>query len=350
MNRRSRGWLSPRDDNDAELDALLAGAWEDGAAAAGKVLGLQAGKAALLATCGQQQAAGTTGSAAPGAPQKLALRAYRHRQKRRRTARAITAAGAVAALAGGAVTIAGVTGAFSSGSARQIHGRQSKTTAYVTRIEHALALSGQDSVVGYARTVYPPGMSFEPVATGLHGQYRPGASSPWSVSTVVRWSYRGITKTSAFTAAGQRVFDERIAVVHGGGGATVAVIYRGATWWRATIRPVPGAKLGSPRCGPRVQMGAGGWPAFIREELACGEYTLDGRQRVDGVDAIKITGNRGLDTLWVNPATYLPVRAIFTFGRVRVQTDFRWLSPTRARLARLGVPVPAGFRQVPPPS
>jgi hypothetical protein len=220
----------------------------------------------------------------------------------------------------------------------------------VTRAEHALALSGQDNVLGYARTVYPPGMSFEPVATGLHGQYRPGASSPWSVSSVVRWSYRGITKTSAFTATGQPVFDERIAFVPGGGSATVAVIYRGATWWRATIKPVPGANPGSPRCGPRVTMGAGGWSAFIREELACGEYTLDGRQRVDGIDAIKITGNRGLDTLWVNPATYLPVRAIFTFGRVRMQTDFRWLSPTHARLAHLGVPVPAGFRQVPPPS
>jgi hypothetical protein len=66
MNRRSRGWLSPRDDNDTELDALLAEAWDDGAAAARKVLDLQAGKAALLAACGQQQAAGTAASASPG--------------------------------------------------------------------------------------------------------------------------------------------------------------------------------------------------------------------------------------------------------------------------------------------
>jgi hypothetical protein len=259
----------------------------------------------------------------------------------------VAVAAAVAGLLAALFPGSPVTGARGpAASAEQV-----RATAYVvTRAEHALALSGQDSVLGYARTVYPPGMSFEPVATGLHGQYRPDASSPWSVSSTVRWSYRGITKTSAFTAAGQRVFDERITFAHGGGSATVAVIYPAATWWRATIKAVPGAKPGSPRCGPRVMMGAGGWPAFIREELRCGEYTMDGRQRVDGVDAIKITGNKGLDTLWVNPVTYLPVRAIFTFGRVRMQTDFRWLSPTHARLARLGVPVPAGFRQVPPPS
>jgi len=37
---------------------------------------------------------------------------------------------------------------------------------------------------------------------------------------------------------------------------------------------------------------------------------MDGRQRVDGIDAVKITGGKALVALWVNPATYLPVRAI----------------------------------------
>jgi hypothetical protein len=51
-------------------------------------------------------------------------------------------------------------------------------------------------------------------------------------------------------------------------------------------------------------------------------------------------------TLWVNPATYLPVR--LKLGGL--QTDFQWLSPTPAGLALLNMPVPAGFHQVPPPS
>jgi len=350
MNRRSRGWLSPRDDNDTELDALLAEAWDDGAAAARKVLDLQAGKAALLATCGQQ-AACTTGSAAPAAPQKVALRAHRrrhhhhHHQQRRRAARAITAAGAVAALAAGAVAVAGVTGAFSSGSARQIHGQQFKTTAYVTRIEHALALSGQDNVLGYTRTELPPGSIAEPVANGVQMRPGPGASSPWSVGSLVTWSYQGTREVSAFTATGQRVFDTRTTSAGGRGKATVAVIYRDATWWRATYRAVQPV----PSCGPGIAIGPGGWPAFIRHALGCGEYTQDGRQLVDGIDAIKLTG-KGLGALWVNPATYLPVRALFTFGPAQSQTDFRWLSPTPANLAHLSAPVPAGFRQVPPPS
>jgi hypothetical protein len=347
MNRRSRGWLSPRDDHGADLDALLAEAWDDGAAAARQVLDLQAGKAALLAACGQQQAVGTTASAAPGGPQKLALRAYRHHyhQQRRRTARAITAAGAVAALAAGAVTMAVVTGAFSSSSARQIHGPQFKTTAYVTRIEHALALSGQGNVLGYTRTEPPPGSIAEPVANGVQMQPGPGASSPWSVGSLVTWSYQGTRKVSAFTATGQRVFDTRTTGAAGRGKATVAVIYRDATWWRATYRAVQPV----PSCGPGITIGPGGWPALIRHELGCGEYTPDGRQRVDGIDAIKLTG-KGLGALWVNPATYLPVRALFTFGSEQSQTDFRWLSPTPANLAQLSAPVPAGFRQVPPPS
>jgi hypothetical protein len=41
---------------------------------------------------------------------------------------------------------------------------------------------------------------------------------------------------------------------------------------------------------------------------------------------------------------------VLTAGRQQqIQTDFRWLAPAPARLAVLSLPVPAGFRQVPPP-
>jgi hypothetical protein len=49
MTRSLRDWISPRSDGGAELDALLAGAWEDGTAAVTRVLDIEAGKAALLA-------------------------------------------------------------------------------------------------------------------------------------------------------------------------------------------------------------------------------------------------------------------------------------------------------------
>jgi hypothetical protein len=136
---------------------------------------------------------------------------------------------------------------------------------------------------------------------------------------------------------------------------SVAVIYRDGTWWRASLPGLagPAGPSGSSYCGPAVQLQPGpgnGWPAFIRGELNCGEYAVDGRQWIGGIDAIKITGNGGLDTLWVNPATYLPVRIVVTLRKVQIQTDFGWLAPTPANLAKLNVTVPAGFRQVPPPA
>jgi hypothetical protein len=55
MSRGFRDWISPRGDDDAELDALLAGTWDDGAAVVATVLDIQTGKAALLAALREQQ-------------------------------------------------------------------------------------------------------------------------------------------------------------------------------------------------------------------------------------------------------------------------------------------------------
>jgi hypothetical protein len=69
---------------------------------------------------------------------------------------------------------------------------------------------------------------------------------------------------------------------------------------------------------------------------------------VDGIDAIKITGQAGRPTLvlLVDPATYLPIQ--LDIGPLRI--SFRWLPATPANLAQLKVSVPPGFRQVPPPA
>ncbi len=55
MTRRFRDRLSHSHDDDAALDALLAGAWEDGTAAVARVFDLQAGKAALTAALSRQE-------------------------------------------------------------------------------------------------------------------------------------------------------------------------------------------------------------------------------------------------------------------------------------------------------
>jgi hypothetical protein len=55
------------------------------------------------------------------------------------------------------------------------------------------------------------------------------------------------------------------------------------------------------------------------------------------------------ETIWVDPATYLPVRMVSTSSVfVGVAYNIRWLPPTRTNLALLTVPIPAGFTQVAP--
>jgi hypothetical protein len=128
------------------------------------------------------------------------------------------------------------------------------------------------------------------------------------------------------------------------------VIYGNRTWWTA---PAQGGQGGGGPSGciqGRVISLAGGagngWPAFIRSQLACGAYTVAGRQVISGVDTIKITGASGQFTFWVDPATYLPVQ--LRMGKNR--TEFHWLAPTPANLAKLKVTVPAGFKQIPAPA
>jgi hypothetical protein len=221
-----------------------------------------------------------------------------------------------------------------------------QTAAYVTRIEQALSQSGQASLVGYSRTLLPPGSSVVLTADGLQVSVSPGATPSPGLRTLVRWSYQGTDKISAFAAVGRPVFDARL--TSAGGGPAEAVIYGNATWWRAaptgTQAPVPQT------CGKGVELGAGGWPALIRFELSCGAYLMHSRERVDGVDALKLTGNRGLAALWIDPKTYLPVRAVFDLGQHPIQTDFRWLPPTSANVTHLSLQVPPGFRQVRPPA
>jgi hypothetical protein len=235
--------------------------------------------------------------------------------------------------------------------ATQGTGARIETTAFVTRVEHALSESGQRNLVGYARSVYPPDTSVEPMGPGvlrvLTGR---GVSSPWTVAYQVRWSYQNTGKVSAFTSAGRRVFDFGTAPA-GGMLTSTAVFYRSHTWWRGTIGPVAAGHGPAPaQCAPGIQIGPGGWPAFLSHALRCGEYAKAGQRRIGRVDAIGLTGNGGA-VIWVNPKTYLPVLATLTTPNgTRIQTAFGWFAPTRARLAQLHLSVPPGFRQVRAPS
>jgi hypothetical protein len=100
--------------------------------------------------------------------------------------------------------------------------------------------------------------------------------------------------------------------------------------------------------------------ARLREYLACGMLSYQGKQQVDGVNALKLVSvqqqrqGKILATLttiiWVDPATYLPVRLTSQWTRPMVSVparfDIRWLPPTSVNLAQLTVRIPPGFTQV----
>lgn len=140
------------------------------------------------------------------------------------------------------------------------------------------------------------------------------------------------------------------------------------TWSKQSFRR-PAPRTG---CGTPVPTSLDSFPqiaAGLREYLACGTLSYQGTQQVDGVNALKLVSARQqrrgktLTTvttiIWVNPATYLPVRLTtqvrLTTRRTRpmvfvpMRFDIRWLPPTSANLALLTVRIPAGYTQVHPP-
>jgi hypothetical protein len=139
------------------------------------------------------------------------------------------------------------------------------------------------------------------------------------------------------------------------------------TW---TEQSYQGPKPTGTGCGTPLPTSLDSFPeiaAGLREYLACGTLSYQGKQHVDGINALKLVSvqrqRRGktlttlTTTIWVDPATYLPVRVTYqsrwttqrTRPMVSVPTrfDIRWLPPTRANLALLTVRIPAGFTRVP---
>jgi hypothetical protein len=283
-------------------------------------------------------------------PRGLALKAYRHRRKRQTTLRMAAATATATALVGG-VAIAGVAGAFDSAPSG-VSPQTARLTAFVIRhVQRALAPAEVNNIVGSVTQTYPSGTTLEPVPGGINGGTGSGAASRWSVGYSVVWAYQGTTSYAAYNASGQRVFDAEL--THANGGATeTAVIDANSTWWTA---PVHLRQAAPPSClqggGFYLRPGpGGGWPGFIRSQLACGAYTVVGRQFVGGIDAIKLTNGATNSltstTLLVNPATYRPIEV--TTGPMHL--TFQWLPASPANLAHLQVTVPAGYQQVKAPS
>jgi hypothetical protein len=300
----------------------------------------------------------------------LTARARQRHRRRAITIRtaALTGTAAVAAVATFAATAG--TGATQAGGTLP-----ARTSAYIfSHTEAALAAAGQGTLIMRAAVKPPPIAGLAEVAVQGGTRHHPFflRLSSLPIKDTISWLYRGRTRTQGFTPSG------RLAIEVGPSAATrptgpqappavIAVNPATRTWYHP-LTPVATYKIHDITCtnegvdwlavsvASERQL-----TALISKALSCHLFRADGQQVVDGILARRLAATPALMkqihgeagdvgktmTLWVDSATYLPVRLTLSHAE---QTDFGWLKPTPANLSLLQVKVPAGFRnvQVPP--
>jgi len=272
------------------------------------------------------------------------------RRRRRLTLRAMT--GGVAALAAGAAALAVVV-VPSAG-----HDGAVVDAAYV--VKH----------VSSALSAAEPGEIAQMTIT-TSSSLVPGGTV--AATTAEEWSNGDEWRSVTYSSPGHPVYDEGFSTASG----YTLVSYSARTWARQPgvgrpVAPVLGSPSATGGCGPTVaafptlfRLGLPGTgfsasslpttvAAALRTAVSCGTLTVAGRQLVDGTEAIELKSRPGsliAETIWVSPDTYLPVRLVdrSASGAPLMQqtADFTWLPPTAQNLAKLTVPVPAGFRRIP---
>ena len=173
--------------------------------------------------------------------------------------------------------------------------------------------------------------------------------------------YGGRARHESFTRAGQPISDSGISFSSSPTGVTriISVNYQNKTWSRSVQPYANGTPAPTPAWTCR-NVGADdivGNPhemaAQLHTALSCGDLKVVGSGKIDGVPAVKLSGhfsnNDAALTYWVKSTTYLPFRFSAANGTSVFRMNLQWLPPTAANLAKLNVPIPAAFTQVPPP-
>jgi hypothetical protein len=271
----------------------------------------------------------TTGVPAPSGLVRRARRARRRQIVSRASAVFVAAAVAVA---GAMIVSNGTTGASRDSG--------TYTTAYVVKhVESALHAVNEIAYMHYTSDI---AASMDVWAyDGPQGQaYRAEYFDPRSGQL---FQEAGMTATPANYAT------------------DIAVYFYNKTWSKQSYQAPKPRGAG---CGFSLPTSWATYPeiaAGLRENLACGALSFKGMQQVDGVNALKLVSVQRshlgpeetlrsiTTTIWVDPATYLPVRLTTQWTRplvsVPMRLDFRWLPPTSANLALLTVRIPPGFTQ-----
>jgi hypothetical protein len=289
-------------------------------------------------------------AAATDIPAGLAGRA-RRRLRRRRLAGVSVIAGA-AAFAVAAVVVPGA-GAPAGNTLR------ARTAAYVIgRVENSAATLATTNVVLRAETTFSP--AFPPI-------------TQWSYRNDVRAIQSGVLHVTGVPwAQGQVSWAAGTAMIRGRL-TYVQADYRHHEWY-----PTPGFLVVPNACTGALDVAEFNfvsWPAYVRQTLSCGKFSVAGYAWVDGKKTIKITGSvtepgwwAGLPhaagggalhvdaVFYVDPSTYLPMQVVWSnwsyaagggLLRGTVRQDFQVLPPAPGNVAKATVTIPAGFHQVP---
>jgi hypothetical protein len=300
---------------------------------------------------------------APAGLAGAAGRLHRRRQAARTTMACGTAAAVAVGVAFAATSGAGTAARTGAGVA------QARTAAYVTRrVENAM---GSANLVFVGRS---------------HG-------STWG--DAVTWAYRSSNRFQEYWPAvdhrdrvvnGQHLWDfppqdrglpylaQGTALV-GGKLVGAYVTYFDHRYSLASLAAQPGSA-----CSTNVALSMASpiipttsWSSYIDDTLACGAATVTGHVRINGVETTKITGKpvtvklsagyaktvkakfaTARWTLYVNPATYLPVRMVGstqTYGgsagsyTSSAVTNVQLLPATPANVAKALVTIPPGFHR-----
>jgi hypothetical protein len=91
----------------------------------------------------------------------------------------------------------------------------------------------------------------------------------------------------------------------------------------------------------------------LRESIVNGKLTVVRKTVIDGQTVLELTTRSkdsrtgSMETWWVSPATWLPVRTLTVSSAVSIKVDYGFLPPTPANIAKVKVTIPAGFTRTP---
>ncbi len=183
-------------------------------------------------------------------------------------------------------------------------------------------------------------------------------SQTGAIENTATWSYassgRELTLTQILGAGGSPVLGYLMTATSDTT-VTITINYGNRTWsttaypWGYTTPPNT--------AGPLPQTTAQAADA-LRDAINAGSIADAGSAEVDGKRAIQLvqgSTETGEIDMWVDPATYLPIRTIETAPGESVTSDrairddYKWLPETAANLSLLtpAGAIPAGFTQVP---